>query len=72
MASITIRKLDDEVKTQLRLRAAANGRSMEEEARTILRLAVQREDPPAKGLATRNLRDFADTGAELIDPWAAG
>ena len=52
MASITIRKLDDEVKTRLRLRAAANGRSMEEEARTILRLAVQREDPPAKGLGT--------------------
>ncbi len=52
MASITIRKLDDEVKTRLRLRAAANGRSMEEEARTILRSAVQREDPPEQGLGT--------------------
>ena len=28
MASITIRRLDDEVKTRLRVRAAANGRSM--------------------------------------------
>ena len=31
MASITIRNLDDEVKTRLRVRAATNGRSMEEE-----------------------------------------
>ena len=29
MASITIRKLDDDVKTRLRIRAAQNGRSME-------------------------------------------
>ena len=40
MASITIRKLDDEVKIRLRMRAAENGRSMEEEARVILREAV--------------------------------
>ncbi len=33
MASITIRNLDDSVKEALRRRAAANGRSMEEEAR---------------------------------------
>ena len=40
MASITIRNLDDEVKNRLRVRAAGNGRSMEEEARLILREAV--------------------------------
>ena len=40
MASITIRNLDDEVKDRLRLRAADNGHSMEEEARLILREAV--------------------------------
>ena len=40
MASITIRNLDDEVKDRLRVRAAENGRSMEEEARLILREAV--------------------------------
>ena len=40
MASITIRNLDDEVKTRLRVRAAGNGRSMEEEVRLILRQAV--------------------------------
>ena len=36
MASITIRQLDDNLKHRLRLRAARNGRSMEEEARIIL------------------------------------
>lgn len=40
MASITIRKLDDGIKTRLRVRAAGNGRSMEEEVRLILRDAV--------------------------------
>lgn len=37
MASITIRNLDDDLKKRLRLRAAEHGRSMEEEARDILR-----------------------------------
>ena len=48
MASITIRHLDDEVKTRLRVRASANGHSMEEEARIILREAVGREAEPEK------------------------
>ena len=52
MASITIRNLDEDVKTRLRMRAAGNGRSMEEEARLILREAVGRKDMPAKGLGT--------------------
>ena len=46
MASITIRNLDDDVKTRLRVRAADNGRSMEEEARLILRDAVETGKPP--------------------------
>ncbi|GGK47671.1 FitA-like ribbon-helix-helix domain-containing protein [Salinarimonas ramus] len=41
MASITIRNLDDELKRRLRIRAAEHDRSMEEEAREILRRAVQ-------------------------------
>ena len=52
MASITIRNLDDGVKAKLRVRAAANGRSMEEEARTILRAAVDEEDS-RRGLGTK-------------------
>ena len=43
MASITIRNLDDDIRTRLRVRAAGNGHSMEEEVRRILRRAVGRE-----------------------------
>ena len=51
MASITIRNLDDEVKHRLRVRAAGNGRSMEEEARLILREAVG-DDPDPQDLTS--------------------
>jgi len=40
MATITIRGLDDAVKKRLRVRAARHGRSMEEEAREILKIGV--------------------------------
>ncbi len=53
MASITIRNLDEEVKTRLRVQAAEHHRSMEEEARLILREAVGR------GRDTRNLAEIA-------------
>lgn len=39
MASITIRNLDDRLKARLHLRAAHHSRSMEDEARDILRTA---------------------------------
>jgi plasmid stability protein len=41
MASLTIRNFDDALKTSLRLQAARHGHSMEQEAREILRRAVQ-------------------------------
>jgi phosphopantothenoylcysteine decarboxylase/phosphopantothenate--cysteine ligase len=41
MATLTIRKLDDAVRDQLRLRAARSGRSVEDEVRVILREASQ-------------------------------
>lgn len=41
MASITIRKLDEAIKTYLRLRSAKNGRSVEEEVRVILRQTIE-------------------------------
>ncbi len=40
MASLTVRQLDEALKQQLRLRAARNGRSVEDEVRTILREAA--------------------------------
>jgi phosphopantothenoylcysteine decarboxylase/phosphopantothenate--cysteine ligase len=48
MASLTVRQLDEALKQQLRLRAARNGRSVEDEVRTILRDAAgDAEIPPA-------------------------
>src|ERR1700694_3095545 len=41
MANLTIRKLDDAIRDELRLRAARNGRSVEDEVRVILRDASQ-------------------------------
>ena len=46
MASITIRNLDDALKRRLRIRAAEHGRSMEEEAREIIRQAVGKAEAP--------------------------
>ena len=46
MASITIRNLDDDIKRRLRVRAAIHGRSMEEEARDILRRVMTESTPP--------------------------
>jgi len=40
MASMTIRNIDDALKSRLRIRAAHHGRSMEDEARDILRAAL--------------------------------
>ena len=68
MASITIRNLDDGLKRRLRMRAAENGRSMEEEARDILRRTVG-EAPPPKNLGRAiHARFTALGGVELELP----
>ena len=46
MASITVH-LGDDLKRRLRAQAAEHGRSMEEEARAILRAALAEPAPPA-------------------------
>lgn len=67
MATLTIRDLDESVKAQLRVRAAHNGRSMEAEARAILRAALG--EPARSGLGSRIVRRFADLdGVELPIP----
>ena len=43
MASLTVRQLEESLKRRLRLRAARNGRSVEDEVRTILREAATEE-----------------------------
>ncbi|MGN6229828.1 MAG: FitA-like ribbon-helix-helix domain-containing protein [Trinickia sp.] len=40
MASMTIRNIDEQLKSRLRVQAAHHGRSMEDEARDILRSAL--------------------------------
>jgi plasmid stability protein len=51
MASLTIRRLDERTKARLRVRAAEHGRSMEEEARTLLRDALADGGSPRGNLA---------------------
>jgi phosphopantothenoylcysteine decarboxylase/phosphopantothenate--cysteine ligase len=46
MASLTIRKLDETLKTYLRLRSAQHGRSVEEEVRVILRGLIEPIEQP--------------------------
>ncbi len=62
MGSITIRNLDDGLKGQLRLRAARNGHSMEEEARIILRQTLTETALPEQDLATLMRGAFAPLG----------
>jgi plasmid stability protein len=64
MASLTIRNLEDRVKARLRVQAAMHGRSMEEEARHILRAAVGSE-PAAPNLADLAATLFGSHGVEL-------
>jgi len=62
MATLTIRQLDERTKARLRVRAAHHGRSMEEEAREILRSAVNRTGPEEDSLAEAIRRKFAALG----------
>ena len=62
MASITIRNLEDPLKARLRVRAAHHGRSMEEEARHILRDVLTEERQPPLQLGEAIRRRFAPFG----------
>lgn len=62
MAVMTIRNIDDAIKVRLRLRAAKHGRSMEEEARNILRSALAAEEAPGINLGEAIHERFAALG----------
>jgi antitoxin FitA len=62
MATLTIRDLDESLKRSLRMRAASRNRSMEEEARQILRAALLESPAPAKDLASRIRARFVGLG----------
>ncbi|MEO8202420.1 MAG: Arc family DNA-binding protein [Betaproteobacteria bacterium] len=62
MAQVVVRNLEEEVKARLKRRAERNGRSMEEEARQILRNALRQTGRPAVGLGSRIAARFAKAG----------
>jgi len=62
MATLTIRQLDEKTKARLRIRAAHHGRSMEEEAREILRSTLTAGEPATRNLAESIRRRFAALG----------
>ena len=62
MASITIRNLDAHTKARLRVRAAHRQRSMEEEARNILRTALEDNDATSCDLAAAIAARFRPLG----------
>lgn len=67
MPSITVRNLDEGLKRRLRIRAAENGRSMEEEARNILRTALYHHPPSQENLASAIRARFARLGGVELD-----
>jgi plasmid stability protein len=72
MAQLLVRNLDDPLKGRLQRRARRHGRSMEAEAREILRNALREEDLPATGLGTASVETFRGAGlqdGEEIPEW---
>ena len=67
MASITVRNLEEGLKRRRRVRAAENGRSMEEEARVILRTALFHHPPPRENLASAIRARFAPLGGVELE-----
>jgi len=62
VATLTIRQLDEKTKSRLRIRAAHHGRSMEEEARDILRTALTTSSVQNANLADAIRKRFAAFG----------
>jgi len=69
MAQLVVRNLEQTVKTKLQRRARRHGRSMEEEARDILRKAITSDETP-EPLGTAIARLFAGIGLDgRIEEW---
>lgn len=68
MASLNIRQLDPALKEQLRVRAACNGRSMEAEARAILKEALTAATPMTGAALVESIRRrFAPLGGVELE-----
>ena len=72
MATITIRQLEENTKRKLRIRAARHGRSMEQEAREILKSALSQPEEQPKDLVEAIRRRFAKYGGVELNIPARG
>jgi len=72
MAQIVVRQLDERVKAGLKRRAAAHGRSMEEEVREILSNAVREGSRPESRLGSRVADRFRGLGLQADLPELRG
>ena len=66
MSSITVRNLDESVKSSLRVRAARHGWSMEQEVRQILQQTVAPEQAGQINFAERVNRRFASLKVDSL------
>jgi plasmid stability protein len=67
MPSILIRRLAENTKRQLRIRAARNGHSMEQEAREILKAELSKPEEPPKDLGKAIHDLFAPFGGVKLE-----
>lgn len=69
MAMLTIRNLDDDLKSRLRIRAARHDHSMEEEARSILRTALSESEnlEESIGIGIRIRNRLTELGGVELD-----
>ena len=65
MAQLVVRNIEESVKVRLQERARRKGKSMEAEARDILRNAVLVETADATGLGSRIAARFKGIGVDL-------
>jgi len=69
MASITVRNLDETIKRKLKVRAASNGRSMEQEVREILKSALWQKPKSGADLVKSIRQRFAALGGVELEPY---
>ena len=68
MATMTIRNLDEPLKARLRIQAAVHGRSMEDEARDILRSALCQEPSSVQTLVASIRSKIEQLGGFDLEP----
>ena len=67
MASIIVRDIEEDLNSQLRIRAAENGRSIEEEVRSILRTALNSQPAARQNLAAAIRARIAPMGGVELE-----